>query len=183
MNAEFLRNDDTCTSFITPEKQKEILHRMQALFKKSGMTIQQLSDVTYISESTLTRFFAGKTKNPHFYTLITLIVAMGGDIYEILGITAPVPAECIPENPYGVLLDAYRDGMNSLSESVETLTASMHHMQMRFDRRQKWNFALYTLFALILISFTALEIIDFLSPEWGRYQLLAQSFQDFLRLL
>lgn len=179
MNTEFLRNDETYTSFVTPEKQKEILHRMQDLLKKSGMTIQQLSDVTYISESTITRYFAGKTKDPHFFTMVTLIIAMGGDVNEILGITPAKPDEAPAENPYGVLLEAYRTGMNSLADAVDTQTAAMLKMQSRFDKRQKWNTVIYAIFAVILVSFTALELVDLFSPEWGRYQCLAQTFRDF----
>ena len=167
---ERLKNDETLTSFVTPEKQKQIHANVQRLFNASGMSIQRLSDVTYISESTLTRYFSGKTKDPHFYTLCTIILALGGDVNEVLGLTPKDPSAQPPENPYAVLLDAYRSGLNSLSASVEGLSVAFVESAARHRRQRKWMIVALVALSVILLGFLTVEIVDLSVHDWGRYR-------------
>ena len=161
------------TSFVTPDKQAEILSRMNELFERSGMTIQQLAKVTYISESALSRYFCGKTKDPHFYTMCTMVIAMGGDINEILGITPPPAESTPPENPYGELLVSYQEEARSLRSALDNLSVS-------FARSSRWSRISTAILAVVLIGFTAVEIVDLCTPDWGRYQWAVEMFERFL---
>lgn len=175
VSIERLKNDETLTSFVTPEKQKQIHSRVQKLLKSSGMSIQRLSDVTYISESTLTRYFSGKTKDPHFYTLCTIILALGGDVNDVLGLT-PADTTVQPgENPYADLLEAYRTGMNSLAASVESLSASVVEIKSRYFRQRKWMASAIVALCIVLLCFFAVEIIDLSVHDWGRWRWIVSS--------
>ncbi len=170
------------TSFITPERQKEILKRMNELFERSGLTIQQLSQHTYIADTTLTRYFSGKTKNPHFYTMVTMIIAMGGDVNEILGITLPEQSDTAPaENPYGELLDSYREEARTLRSAVDTLTKNLDALTAKITGMSKVvAFRTIALFVVIAV-FCVLEVVDICNPDWGRYQWAVEMFGTFLQ--
>lgn len=147
-----------CTALFTPEKLEEIHGRMCALLKSSGMNIAQLSRVTLTSERSLARYFQGKTKNPYLFSMVTVIVALGGDVNEILGLTPPKVAEAV--NPYSDLISAYQDNTRILSDSV--------------DRMTKRTFLLSVVVAVLAFSvlgFLGIEIVDIFTPEWGRWSL------------
>ena len=158
LSAVIAGQPDGCTALITPEKQEEIYARMCALFKSSGMTIQQLSRVTYISERTLTRYFHDQTKNPHMYTMATIIVALGGDVNEILGFAPPKAVEAV--NPYAELISAYQENTRILSEAVDRMAKRTYVLSV-----------VIAVLALAVLGFLGIEIVDVLTPEWGRWSL------------
>ena len=181
-------NYDVFTSFVTPKKHQEILERMNVLFESSGMSAAQLSRMTSISESTITRYFSGDTKNPHFYTMVTMILAMGGDMNEILGLTLPSQSDGeVPENPYGELLDSYREEVKNLREETGTLRTVIESLRTDFDALTKQiglmarTTTVRTIVLVIIIGiFCTLEIIDICNPDWGRYQWATELFHNFL---
>lgn len=182
------RGYDVFTSFVTPAKQQEILNRMNDLFDQSGMTLVQLSKVTDISVSALDRYFNGNTKNPHFYTMVTMIIAMGGDIYDILGTSRPADAPAPQaENPYGNLLDAFRSEVEALradreanSAALEKLSKAVVDLSGANRRKRILNIITASALFVFIILFAVLEIVDLCSPDWGRYQWTAEIVGNFL---
>lgn len=160
-------HSDGTTSLFTADKQEDTYRRMQELLTKSGMTYSQLARVTYISERTITRYFHGKTKDPHFYTLCTMIIALGGDVNEILGVSPKAAAPA--ENPYTELITAYRDHTTTLTSAVD-----------RMASRAKFLTIILFVLCLLVLTFTALEIVDLCNPNWGRYQWAVELFGSFL---
>lgn len=174
-------HSDTSTSLFTPAKQEEIFAKIKALHSSSGITIQQLSRVTYISERTLSRYFSGKTKDPHFYTLCTIIIALGGDVNEILGISSPSSDGSAPsDNPYGDLILSYRNEAQTQRAVLENITSTLGTITGKLTHTRRLN-TICVIFLLVVISvFCILEIVDLCNPDWGRYQWVTDLFGHFL---
>lgn len=170
---------ETPTSLFTLARQEEIYRKVKALLDASGMTLQQLSRVTYISERTLSRYFTGKTKDPHFYTLCTIIIALGGDVDEILGVSSPT--ESAPqENPYADLITSYRNEAKTLRAALDNITADLSSLCASIARTKR-VITIRTIALLVVISiFCVLEIVDLCNPDWGRYQWVTEMFGHYL---
>ena len=171
------------TALFTPEKEQAVLRRVGELNERSNMSIQELSRITHLSESTVVRYVTGKTKNPHLYTMVTLIVAMGGDIYEILGIAPPddpVPVSAPVGNPYGELIESFREEAVTLRAAVESLVKDLDALTHKITGMSR-VVAARTIALLIVVGvFCVLEIVDLCNPDWGRYQWAIELFQSFL---
>ena len=171
---------DGTTALFTPEKQDTIFRRMNDLFDRYGRNVTMLSRVTDISERTISRYFSGKTKDPHFYTLCTMIIAMGGDVNQILGITPTQVIDTEDRNPYGQLIESYRNEAQTLRAALNKITADLDALTARISHAHKL-IAIRTIALIVVISiFCALEIIDLCNPSWGRYQWALDLFRSFL---
>ncbi len=179
-NVTIEEHDGGTTAMFTPEKQEEVFQRMKALFDRSGMTYSQLSRVTYISERTITRYFAGKTKDPHFYTLCTMIIAMCGDVNEILGITPSPDAPTPSSDPYGELIESYRNEAKTLRTAIEKITGDIGSLTARIAAAHKIIAVRTVIMILVIAVFCVLEIVDLCRPDWGRYQWALDLFGSFL---
>lgn len=168
------------TSLFSLERQDIIFRRVKDLFQKSGMSVKQLSRVTEIPERTLTRYFAGKTKDPHFYTLCTMIIAMGGDVNMILGVSPLKPIDTADKNPYGQLIDSYRNEAKTLRSALEKITDDLTKLTVRISHANKTALILAIALIIIVAVFCTLEIIDLSNPDWGRYQWAMESLLSFL---
>jgi transcriptional regulator with XRE-family HTH domain len=172
------------TSLFTPEKEQAVLRRLKELYERSGMTIPELVRITHLSESTVTRYVTGKTKNPHLYTMVTLVEVMGGNLYEILGLVPPtesVPVSAPVGNPYGELLDSFRDENSTLRSALDKITGILETMSAKLNRTSKTIAVLSVCLFVLLGLFCALEIVDLITPNWGRYQWAAGIFESFLQ--
>lgn len=174
------------TSLFTPEKEEAVLRRLNELYKNSGISIPSLVRVTGLSESTVTRYVTGKTKDPHVFTMVTLIVAMGGNLYDILGLippSDPVAVSAPVGNPYGELIDTCINAAQSSQASNEKLSSSVEILSKKLNRNNRIIILLSAVLALLLCVFCVLEIVDLCNPDWGRYQWATELFGDFLRKL
>ena len=172
------------TSLFTPEKEEAVLRRLNELYKNSGISIPSLVRVTGLSESTVTRYVTGKTKDPHVFTMVTLIVAMGGNLYDILGLippSDPVAVSAPVGNPYGELIDTCISAAQSSQASNEKLASSVEILSKKLNRNNRIIILLSAVLALFLCVFCVLEIVDLCTPEWGRYQWATELYSHFLQ--
>ena len=56
---------------------------LRNLKDKSNLTTKQISDLSGIPESTISRILSGQTDNPSFDTVCALVKAMGGSLDEL----------------------------------------------------------------------------------------------------
>lgn len=174
------------TSLFTPEKEEYVRARFIELYKNSNRHIPTLVRVTRLSESTVTRYVNGKFKNPHLFPMVTLIVALGGDVYDILGLVPPsdpVAVSAPVGNSYGELIDTCINAAQSAQASNEKLASSVEILSKKLNRNNRIIILLSAVLALFLCVFCVLEIVDLCNPDWGRYQWVTEMFGDFLRKL
>ncbi len=66
---------------------------LKKMKEERKLTTKQISDLSGIPESTISRILSGQTDNPSFDTICALVRAMGGSLDELTGIrpTADAP--------------------------------------------------------------------------------------------
>lgn len=172
------------TSLFTPEKEEYVRTRFIELYKKNNGHIPTLVRITGLSESTVTRYVNGKFKNPHLFPMVTLIVALGGDVYDILGLVPPsdpVAVSAPVGKPYGDMIESFREENNTLRLEVDKITGILETMSAKLNRTSKTIALLSACLCIVVALFCVLEVIDLATPNWGRYQWAAGIFESFLQ--
>lgn len=63
--------------------------KLKALKTEKNLTTHQLSELSGLPESTISRILSGQTDSPGFLAVVDLVRAMGGSLDEIVGIETP----------------------------------------------------------------------------------------------
>ena len=61
--------------------------KLNKLKDERKLTNQQISDLSGVPLSTVTRILNGQTDNPNFQTIIDIVTAMGGSLDELTGLS------------------------------------------------------------------------------------------------
>ena len=61
--------------------------KLNRLKDERKLTNQQISDLSGVPLSTVTRILNGQTDNPNFQTIIEIVTAMGGSLDELTGLS------------------------------------------------------------------------------------------------
>ena len=96
-----------------------IIHKLKEMKKESKLTSQQLSALSGVPASTITRIMSGDTVNPQFQTIVDLVRAMGGSLDEFCDIPPKIiPAEQV-EAPTSELITLYREMLDEKQRSYK----------------------------------------------------------------
>ena len=93
----------------------EDLKRMK---EERKLTTKQISELSGIPESTISRILSGQTDNPSFDTICALVRAMGGSLDEFTGIPSSADA---PESL--ALVDLYEKMIDEKNRLIKWLMA------------------------------------------------------------
>lgn len=93
----------------------EDLKRMR---EERKLTTKQISELSGIPESTISRILSGQTDNPSFDTICALVRAMGGSLDEFTGIQSSADA---PESL--ALVDLYEKMIDEKNRLIKWLMA------------------------------------------------------------
>ena len=93
----------------------EDLKRMK---EERKLTTKQISELSGIPESTISRILSGQTDNPSFDTICALVRAMGGSLDEFTGIQSSADA---PESL--ALVDLYEKTIDEKNRLIKWLMA------------------------------------------------------------
>ena len=93
-----------------------IIDKLTELKNRRNLTNQQISDLSGVPLSTVTRIFNGQTDNPNIQTVADIVSAMGGSVDEILGLK---PAE--NEEKEDKLIELYREIIKSKNRDIKRL--------------------------------------------------------------
>lgn len=97
-----------------------ITEKLVELKEKSSLTNQQISELSGVPTSTITRILSGQTDNPSFQTINDIVVAMGGSLDEITGNSSqkqPNKKEDVHER----LIKFYQDALAHKNKWIRTL--------------------------------------------------------------
>lgn len=75
-----------------------ISEKLKALKTEKNLTTQQLSELSGLPVSSISRILSGQTDSPGFLAVADLVRAMGGSLDEIAGLKTPEPQKA-PEPP------------------------------------------------------------------------------------
>lgn len=118
-----------------------------SLKEKSGLTNEQIANVSGVPESTITRIFSGRTDNPYFQTIVDIVKALDGSIDVMEGITGEEVN--VPTESENKLIQLYREVIQN---------------------KDKWIKFLVSLLVIILFVFMSLFCYDILNPTVGWFQ-------------
>lgn len=93
-----------------------IFDKLTELKNSRGLTNQQISDLSGVPLSTVTRIFNGQTDNPNIQTVADIVSAMGGSVDEVLGLKPPEKGEK-EDN----LIELYREIIKSKNRDIKRL--------------------------------------------------------------
>lgn len=137
--------------------------KLNAMKEKSGMTNQQIAEVSKIPIGTVSRIFSGQTEDPSFSTLTSIIKAMNGSVDELIGIERTVQTA----------------SETKIIHADERLIA-LYDKTIR--DKNTWITLLFGVLAAVLIAIIALFIYDFTHLDRGWYQEALAKFYTSLDL-
>ena len=124
-----------------------IAEHLKRLKEAKNLTFKDISNITTISEATITKIFRGETENPSFDTITRIFVALDGSVDEFLGIKKS-PSE---ENAQLKATLNERENWNkrlyeiiqSRTEDIEKLDQEILNLHAEVNERNDWNKRLY----------------------------------------
>lgn len=138
-----------------------IAERLKALKNKKNMTTAQISELSGVSESTVSRILAGQGENANFQTMVAIVTAMNGSLDEIAGISQK------PESDSEIVIaDRAQASVLKLMESE--IVAMYKDIVANKD---SWMRRLFIALCILGTIFCAQWIIDAFVPTvgWVRY--------------
>lgn len=120
---------------------------LMSLKKKSGLSNEQIAEVSGVPESTVTRIFNKRTDNPSFQTIVDIVKALEGSLD---------------------LMEGIRKEENEVSTENESKLILLY--QEIIHNKEKWIKLLVTLLVIILFIFMLFFAYDILNPRVGWFQ-------------
>ena len=81
-----------------------MLHKyLQDLQETSGISRRDIADRSGVPRSTVDRILSGESDDPKFQNVVDIVMAMGGSLDELVGITQDEPESVQNEDPVKVL--------------------------------------------------------------------------------
>lgn len=153
-----------------------ILNYLNALKTKGNFTIETISNLSGVPESTVKNIFSGKTEDPRFETVSSIVVAMGGSLDAIY---TAAKKEDVEANAVITIKETYEQRLADIKEHYEhrlnekdkhyerlLLEAEKHIETIKLDKR--W-FRIG--FVVSIFIFALLCVAELLNPNlgWFRY--------------
>ena len=92
-----------------------ITRKLIALKTARNLTNQQISDLSGVPLSTITRILSGQTENPNIQTIADIVGALDGSMDDILGLRSTAQKE--PES-HTELIELYKDIIRGKDETI-----------------------------------------------------------------
>ena len=92
-------------------------NKLIALKSARNLTNQQISEMSNVPLSTITRIFNGQTENPNIQTIVDIVKAMDGSMDEILGLRTGAAKETEDR-----LVQLYQQVIRDKNRSIKVLT-------------------------------------------------------------
>lgn len=123
------------------------LNYLKELKEDSGLTLDQIANISGIPESTVKRIFNGKTDNPYFQTIVDLVKALNGSIDEMEDLPTK-GREDVPNGESKLIL-LYREIIRA---------------------KDKWIKFLVTMLAVFIFIFMTFFFYDIINPTIGWFR-------------
>lgn len=114
--------------FLLPKFGKGViplnLEYLQELKRQSGLTVEQIADLSGVTVKTLNRIFSGETENPGFQNVADIVKALHGSLDEMamIQVEEDVPMEHESESR---LILLYREIIRGKDKWIRTLAIAL----------------------------------------------------------
>lgn len=141
------------------------VHYAKYLKDETGMTIQQIAEISRVPQGTVSHIMNGETQNPTFSNVADIIYALGGSLDDMTGKSKSANSECCEsinaeyESIMQKALDSSRDSFNNayantkaVYEKERDMLTEMIHMKDIWIRRMFiYSCSVTAMIAIILI--------------------------------
>ena len=153
-----------------------LLAYLNSLKNKGKFTYEGISKLSGIPEATVKNIFSGKTEDPRFETVSSIVIAMGGSLDAIYDITKTDDVEA---NAVITIKEVFEQRISDLKEHYEyQLSEKEKHYERLLEEAEK-HIATITLdkrwfrigFVISIFIFGLLCVAELLNPDlgWFRY--------------
>lgn len=114
--------------FLLPKFGKGVismnLEYLQELKRQSGLTVEQIADLSGVPVKTLNRIFSGETENPGFQTVADIVKALHGSLDEMAMIQVEEDEPMEKESESRLVL-LYREIIRGKDKWIRTLAIAL----------------------------------------------------------
>lgn len=100
------------------------LEYLQELKRQSGLTVEQIADLSGVPVKTLNRIFSGETENPGFQTVADIVKALHGSLDEMAMIQVEEDEPMEKESESRLVL-LYREIIRGKDKWIRTLAIAL----------------------------------------------------------
>ena len=138
---------------------------LNTLKTQGNFTLETISNLSGVPEATVKNIFSGKTEDPRFETVSSIIKAMGGSLDAIYSATQK---EDIEANAVVALKETYEQRIADIKSSSEERIATLHeHIEtIKLDKR--WFRIAMCISCFALVSILVADVL-FGNVGWIRY--------------
>lgn len=148
------------------EKCDGLMPALKEKKKELKLTSQDISDRTGVSNDTVRKFFAGKSKSPNVYNMMSICIALGVSLDELLGNPCAVKAEQPDDERIRSMEHEIRE-LNIRLSYEKKVTESLENMN---TVRKKIINSLLAICTLMTVFNCMFLIIDKQAPNYGLIQ-------------
>ena len=139
----------------------DYLEQLKALKEKRGLTHAEISELSDIPLTTVTRIFSGATPNPTFETIARITIALGGSLDVIAGIRSA--NEKPLSSPVEKTITSYAELLKEKDERIKDKEA-----ERAAERKEKYKLAI--VLACVIGFLLLILTIDILNGHFGYFR-------------
>lgn len=151
-----------------------LIQKIREAKEAKHITNEDISEMTNIPETTISRILSGASKRPGFENVLTIAIALGISVDKIL--SAALPGEEPPKEvenvveSYASVLKLKDDLLESKDKLIEELKSVQARMEKNNTRLTTVVFALGAVLCLCVISLTAYIGYDLFNGDVGFFR-------------
>ena len=136
-----------------------IASKLNTLKDKSGLTLEQIAEISNVPIGSVKRLFSGHTENPSFQTVADIVTAMGGSLDEFF------------EFSQG---QEHTDDKRKTKEPPPPIQHNTDPLielyRQTIAEKNRWIYTLFGILAILLVAVMVILIYDLLHPNMGYIQ-------------
>lgn len=151
-----------------------LIDKIREIKKSKHLSNEDISEMTHIPETTVSRILSGASKRPGFENVLTIAIALGISVDKILSVA--LPGEEPPKEVETVVesYDTVLKVKDDLLESKDKLIEELHETHERYKRNNTRLttvvFVLGAVLCFCCIALTAYFVMDLFHGDVGFFR-------------
>lgn len=142
--------------------------KLQKIKEERGLTLVEISKISNLPLTTVTRIFNGQTPNPSFETVSQIAIALGTSLDELAGLKTPDPTPVAA--PVVAALDSYAELIKEKDERIRELKEEKEKMREEKEQVRKEKHRVALGLACVVAFMLVLLTIDVMNGHFGYFR-------------
>ena len=143
----------------------DYLKKLRELKKGKGLTNEEIAEIADVPENTVAKIMSGATQDPRFESVARIIIALGGSIDQLLGISDDKD-EQMPSRVESVM-NSYADLLKGKDEVIAEKNERIKELQEDKKRNHRTMAKLMIFIAVFVGVVLAIMLYDMLNGHMG----------------